>query len=182
MPHENATSDMDTMPSSPPILILPRPPPNHREKFDEAFGEGSTSNGTVKRHARENHDKAIAAVQESERKMNIVTRWTDDGKEWEAAALLVSNRRYRICVDRLESLVVKRLFELTKMNMSQTGAFSALIPDQIIEPMHRIQAADTHCKSPPSTVQDHQECSYKIQLSCKGAESPRSHFELERGH
>ncbi|KAJ7694064.1 hypothetical protein B0H17DRAFT_894770, partial [Mycena rosella] len=35
---------------------------------------------------------------------------------------LVSTRRYWLCVNKLEELVLKRLFELTKMNMSQTGA------------------------------------------------------------
>ncbi|KAJ7430044.1 hypothetical protein B0H11DRAFT_2180943 [Mycena galericulata] len=83
--------------------------------------ERSKANGTAKRHTRENYDKALAAVQESERKLDVATRWTPDSKEWADAARLVSTRRYRICVDRLELLVVKRLFELTKMNMSQTG-------------------------------------------------------------
>ncbi|KAJ7491428.1 hypothetical protein B0H11DRAFT_1912051 [Mycena galericulata] len=94
---------------------------DRKETFDTVFGEGSKANGIAKRHARENYDKALAAVQESERKLGVATRWTPDSKEWADAALLVSTRRYRICVGRLELLVVKRLFELTKMNMSQTG-------------------------------------------------------------
>lgn len=103
-----------------------------REKFDEVFGEGSTANGTVKRHARENYDKALMAVHESERKMEIHTRWSKESSEWDAAAHLVSTRRYRICVDRLEALVVKRLFELTKMNMSQTGEYAPFTADQVL--------------------------------------------------
>ncbi|KAJ7160682.1 hypothetical protein C8R43DRAFT_1086815 [Mycena crocata] len=89
--------------------------------FDTVFAEGSTSNGTARRHARENFDKAIDAVQEMERKMKIGPRWTSESPEWQKAAELVATRRYRLCVNHLEELVLKRLFELTKMNMSQTG-------------------------------------------------------------
>ncbi|KAJ6501298.1 hypothetical protein DFH09DRAFT_944884 [Mycena vulgaris] len=41
--------------------------------------------------------------------------------EWDKAAALVASRHYRLAMNRLEQLVVKRLFELTKMNMSGTG-------------------------------------------------------------
>jgi hypothetical protein len=48
-------------------------------------------------------------------------RWTHTTQEWQRAALLVSRCRYQRCLDELEGLVVSRMFELTKMNMSQTG-------------------------------------------------------------
>lgn len=48
-------------------------------------------------------------------------RWTESSPEYQQAAVLVSQRRYRRCLDELEALVVSRIFELTKMNMSQTG-------------------------------------------------------------
>ncbi|KAJ7701088.1 hypothetical protein B0H17DRAFT_1157764 [Mycena rosella] len=92
-----------------------------KKKFDEVFGEGSKANGVAKRHARENYDKAHNAVQEMEEMLQIETRWTPGGEEWNAAVTLVVTRRYRLCVNKLEELVLKRLFELTKMNMSQTG-------------------------------------------------------------
>jgi hypothetical protein len=41
--------------------------------------------------------------------------------EWRAASELVGRRRYQRCLDNLEGLIVSRMFELTKMNMSQTG-------------------------------------------------------------
>ncbi|KAJ6448968.1 hypothetical protein C8R47DRAFT_999342 [Mycena vitilis] len=85
------------------------------------FSTNSKANGTTKRHARENYDKAVAQVQEMEDKLEPTERWTGDSKEWQEAAELVSTRRYRLAVNRLEELVVKRLFELTKMNMSGTG-------------------------------------------------------------
>jgi hypothetical protein len=52
-----------------------------------------------------------------------------DSVEWQQAAEKVSMRRYQRCIDALEGLVVARMFELTKMNMSQTGkllTFSSL--------------------------------------------------------
>ncbi len=47
--------------------------------------------------------------------------WTEASPEYQQAAVLVSRRRYQRCLDELEALVVSRVFELTKMNMSQTG-------------------------------------------------------------
>ncbi|KAJ6567609.1 hypothetical protein DFH09DRAFT_1081056 [Mycena vulgaris] len=91
------------------------------ETFDIVFAEGSKENGTVKRHARENFDKAVNAVQEIEQRLEVQTRWTPGSKEWQDAALLAASRCYRLSVNWLETLVGRRLFELTKMNMSQTG-------------------------------------------------------------
>ncbi|KAJ7671708.1 hypothetical protein B0H17DRAFT_1162089 [Mycena rosella] len=50
------------------------------------------------------YDKVHNAVQEMEETLRVEARWTADGPEWNTA-----------------ELVLKRLFELTKMNMSQTG-------------------------------------------------------------
>ncbi|KAF8133486.1 hypothetical protein K438DRAFT_1507353, partial [Mycena galopus ATCC 62051] len=92
-----------------------------RQKFDEVFAEGSRSRPITKRHAREGYDRAIAEVEEIERRMEVVTRWEWESPEWVAAAELVNTRKYRTCVNDLEVLVLKRMFELTKMNMSGTG-------------------------------------------------------------
>ncbi|KAJ7351595.1 hypothetical protein DFH08DRAFT_957896 [Mycena albidolilacea] len=94
---------------------------DRKEKFDEAFGEGSTANGNTRRHARENYNKVVEAVQATERRLSIEVRWTSEDKEWTDTAELVVNRRYRRAVDSLEALVVKRLLELTKVNQSGLG-------------------------------------------------------------
>jgi hypothetical protein len=60
-------------------------------------------------------------VQLMEKKLNIGDRWMPGSEEWKAAAEKVSMRQYQHCLDTLEGLVVARMFELTKMNMSQTG-------------------------------------------------------------
>ncbi|KAG6895254.1 hypothetical protein C0992_002338 [Termitomyces sp. T32_za158] len=76
---------------------------------------------TKVRHAQEALDNALRTVQDLELQMEIVERWTPDCDAWKAAALLVGRRRYQRCLDELESLIVSRMFELSKMNMSQTG-------------------------------------------------------------
>ncbi|KAI5985962.1 hypothetical protein EDD15DRAFT_2175409 [Pisolithus albus] len=78
-------------------------------------------NKTLRRHAQENYDKDLLVVQELERKLNISRRWVPEDKEWQNAGRLVANREYRHALDNLESLVVARLFELTKMNRVGTG-------------------------------------------------------------
>ncbi|KAJ6455997.1 hypothetical protein DFH09DRAFT_1116274 [Mycena vulgaris] len=92
-----------------------------QEIFDTRCAESSKSTKTTCRHAQESYDRVLADVQESEAKMGIDPRWTLESKEWEDVALLVSRRRYRLSINQLEVLVLKRMFELTKMNMSGTG-------------------------------------------------------------
>jgi collagenase-like PrtC family protease len=83
--------------------------------------DNTLSHETRRRHALENRDKNLRVVQELEGKMGIVHRWKIGGSDWQAAAKLVVMRQYRRALDNLESLVVARIFELSKMNMSGTG-------------------------------------------------------------
>jgi hypothetical protein len=78
-------------------------------------------------HALENRDKDLLVVQELEVKLGVVMRWLPAHAEWKAAAILVGKRRYQRCLDDLEGLIVSRMFELMKMNMSQTGVHFLLI-------------------------------------------------------
>ncbi|KAF8187398.1 hypothetical protein K438DRAFT_1907534 [Mycena galopus ATCC 62051] len=91
---------------------------DRREKLKDVIAEGSTANGTVRRHARENLDRAVETVQATERQLSIEVRWTTEDPEWIQAAELVVKRRYRRAIDTLEGLVVKRILELTKVNQS----------------------------------------------------------------
>ncbi|KAF8166466.1 hypothetical protein K438DRAFT_1616907 [Mycena galopus ATCC 62051] len=82
------------------------------------MAEGSTANGTVRRHARENHDRAVETVQATEHQLSIEVGWTTEDPEWIQAAELVAKRHYRRAIDTLKGLVVKRILELTKVNQS----------------------------------------------------------------
>ncbi|KAJ7508109.1 hypothetical protein B0H11DRAFT_1704757 [Mycena galericulata] len=88
------------------------------EILDEKCAKNTKSTKVAQRHAHEGYGRALAEVEESENKMEILVRWTQDNKEWDEAAELLNTRRYRLCINELEALVLKRMFELTKMNMS----------------------------------------------------------------
>jgi len=75
----------------------------------------------MRRHAQENYEKDLKAVQELEGHLGISRRWVPEDEEWQAAARLVANRKYQQVLDNLERLVVSRIFELSKMNQSGTG-------------------------------------------------------------
>jgi hypothetical protein len=81
----------------------------------------TASTETARRHALELQKRDLAAVQALENKLNIAQRWERGSFEWQAAAEKVMMRTYQRCIDVLEGLVVARMFELTKMNRSQTG-------------------------------------------------------------
>ncbi|KAJ7065958.1 hypothetical protein B0H15DRAFT_958433 [Mycena belliarum] len=72
-------------------------------------------------HAIELHQHILLAVQDLEVRMGLVHRWVPDSEEWREAAIMVQRRRYQRALDELQGLIVARLFELTKMNMSGTG-------------------------------------------------------------
>ncbi|KAJ7204100.1 hypothetical protein GGX14DRAFT_569699 [Mycena pura] len=74
-----------------------------------------------RRHAIENHDKAQMLVNDMEVRMSIAVRWVADSEEWMDAAIMVRRRRYQRALDHLQGLIIARMFELTKMNMSGTG-------------------------------------------------------------
>ncbi|KAJ7882604.1 hypothetical protein B0H14DRAFT_2255091, partial [Mycena olivaceomarginata] len=65
--------------------------------------------------------KSLAAVQDLEVKLDIMTCWVPGCEEWDRAAKLVGNCRYQRALDQLQGLIVAHLFKLTKVNMSGTG-------------------------------------------------------------
>ncbi|KAJ7303803.1 hypothetical protein DFH08DRAFT_985980 [Mycena albidolilacea] len=83
-------------------------------KFNTVCGEGSKSRGPAKRHAREGYERALADVEAK-------SSWEWESTEWLEAEELANTRKYRKCINQLEALVLKRMFELTKMNLSGTG-------------------------------------------------------------
>jgi len=82
---------------------------------------------TSRRHAQEIERKDLLIVHVLETKLNINRRWTPEDKEWQETAIMVGKRRYQRCLDSLEGLIVSRMFELTKMNMSQTGKLLVML-------------------------------------------------------
>ena len=64
-------------------------------------------------------------LQALEEKLDVGERWTEDSPDFKKAEEYIRIRSYQRAVDKLEGLVVQRLFELTKANVSQTGETSA---------------------------------------------------------
>ncbi|KAJ3833253.1 hypothetical protein F5878DRAFT_654388 [Lentinula raphanica] len=76
---------------------------------------------TQRRHAIESRDDLKAEVQLLELRLGIKDRWVSGSEEWERVKKMVAMAKYQKALDKLEGLVVARLFELTKLNMSCTG-------------------------------------------------------------
>ncbi|KAG1784879.1 uncharacterized protein HD556DRAFT_1435328 [Suillus plorans] len=76
---------------------------------------------TTRRHAMENYEKDLKAVQELETKLGVTRRWEQEDQEWKDVGRLVANRKFQRALDHLEGLVVARIFELSKMNQAGTG-------------------------------------------------------------
>ncbi|KAF8137983.1 hypothetical protein K438DRAFT_2030893, partial [Mycena galopus ATCC 62051] len=66
-------------------------------------------------------EKDLERVEELEEILDIAERWTTESAKWEATVGEIKRRKYTIALDTLELLIVERIFELTKMNQSQTG-------------------------------------------------------------
>ncbi|KAJ7451074.1 hypothetical protein FB451DRAFT_1284595 [Mycena latifolia] len=81
---------------------------------------------TQRRQAIELRDNLLVAVHELEARLDITERWQAGCEQWSAAALMVSQRRYQRALDNLHGLVIARLFELTKCNMSGTACSRAI--------------------------------------------------------
>ncbi len=101
------------------------PPPTSRARTKKPTPK-KLSPETQLYHAEEHLKREMERVHVFELKLGLESsRWTEATPEYQQAAILVSRWRYQRCLDELEALVVSRVFELTKMNMSQTGmAFS----------------------------------------------------------
>jgi hypothetical protein len=76
---------------------------------------------TAWRHALEGYEKDLRIVQDLEKKLGINNHWEPGSAEWVNASKLVAMRKYQQALDQLEGLIVAQMFELTKLNMSQTS-------------------------------------------------------------
>ncbi|KAF8555520.1 hypothetical protein OG21DRAFT_1410799, partial [Imleria badia] len=75
----------------------------------------------------------LNVVEKFERDNNITERWTVDHPDYKASTEYVKHRNFIRAIKELKGLVVQRLFELSKANLSGTGMYSYhhLIPELI---------------------------------------------------
>lgn len=97
------------------------------EERCKASGAVPDENLEIKRRAAQKRvDKFDARALHLEEKMGLKNRWRKEDRERKDANASVVTREYKLAVNHLEALVVSRIFELTKMNMSQTGESASL--------------------------------------------------------
>jgi hypothetical protein len=88
-----------------------------------------------------------------EDRLDVGERWTPDSPEDKKASAYMQIRSYQWAVDKLEGLVVQRLFELTKANISGTGMYFSIDYLHVsLKCNFRIQTAHAHIKGPQSTI------------------------------
>lgn len=87
----------------------------------------STSKTEKRREAIiDRYDRLDVEIGQLEAQMNIPRqdRWTPANPKYVEAEKYMHERKYHRALDKLQKLVVLRLFELHKLNLSQTGEFS----------------------------------------------------------
>jgi hypothetical protein len=93
---------------------------------DYEFNYGTSASQTRKleterRHLLERKDNILREVIEMEVKMGILRRWQPADREYLDTIKYIQMRKFYRALDELRRLIVQRLFELHKLNLSQTG-------------------------------------------------------------
>ncbi|KAG6859476.1 hypothetical protein C0995_008119 [Termitomyces sp. Mi166 len=76
---------------------------------------------TARRQLNDCHETLLVENLDMEQCMNIDLRWTVNHSKYQKMAEYIANRKYEKALDHLQTLVIKRLFELHKLNLFQTG-------------------------------------------------------------
>jgi len=76
---------------------------------------------TERRYQSERYEAALLQVVALEVRLGIACRWQPTDAEYIAAAKYLSTRKYHLALNNLQRLVIQRLFELHKLNLSQTA-------------------------------------------------------------
>ncbi|KIM88060.1 hypothetical protein PILCRDRAFT_3755 [Piloderma croceum F 1598] len=95
-------------------------PVNDRHLYDTNLSQ-TQKKETECRHLAECWDNTLHEVIAMEVKMGIATRWQPSDPEYIEMANYMLKRKYHLALDNLQHLVVLQLFELHKLNLSQTG-------------------------------------------------------------
>ncbi|KAJ7785440.1 hypothetical protein B0H14DRAFT_3095663 [Mycena olivaceomarginata] len=88
---------------------------------DGTYAPGVGKAEMARRHAQEKAEKDLEQVQELESILAIAERWTTESPKWVETVAAIKQRKYQLALNGLELLIVERIFELTKMNQSETG-------------------------------------------------------------
>ncbi|KAJ8092968.1 hypothetical protein PM082_011288 [Marasmius tenuissimus] len=73
------------------------------------------------RQAQETELTLLGEIHFHEARLKIDKRWEEGSDDWNRAKAMAEMKEYQGAVDKLEALVVARIFELSKMHMAGTG-------------------------------------------------------------
>ncbi|KAG6884212.1 hypothetical protein C0992_006742, partial [Termitomyces sp. T32_za158] len=76
---------------------------------------------TERRYTSERQDQLTRDVIQLEAKLGITTRWDFSSDKFHDALQYMTERKYHQALDKLQKLVVQRLFELHKLNLNYTA-------------------------------------------------------------
>ncbi|KAL7280958.1 hypothetical protein ACG7TL_005907 [Trametes sanguinea] len=76
---------------------------------------------TRRRYLRERMEQLTAEVNAMEVRMEINNRWQPGDAQYREVVQYIAERRYHRALGKLQRLVIQRLFELHRMNLSRTG-------------------------------------------------------------
>lgn len=113
---------------------------------------------------------SVLTLQQSARNFEAklkTERWTKDSPEWIQASKSSCEQAYDKAIDKLESLVVARVFELSKMNHAGTGQLNSILLSRYESKIlnYRIQASKAHRKQSEATFTGGEDGSEGIQFS-----------------
>ncbi|KAI9057832.1 hypothetical protein FKP32DRAFT_1615023 [Trametes sanguinea] len=97
------------------------PLPRSWTRLSQSTSTTRSSVRTKVRTTQARWDTIHEEVLRREEDLNIVDRWKPGQAKFDDAYRELGQRKYRLALDKLERLVVLRLFELTKLQLSGTG-------------------------------------------------------------
>ncbi|KAI0684138.1 hypothetical protein BC835DRAFT_1293887 [Cytidiella melzeri] len=78
---------------------------------------------TERRHTMEQYERVSHDVCALEVEMGLTVRWTPYTEQYNATLKYIKDRKYHRALNKLQKLVMQRLFELHKLNVAQTGEY-----------------------------------------------------------
>ncbi|RPD78575.1 hypothetical protein L226DRAFT_457563 [Lentinus tigrinus ALCF2SS1-7] len=97
--------------------VSPHSGPTHYQGDASATAKLETRRRTLEETVRRLTSQVVAM----ELRLNITTCWAPGDKEYEETKKYIATRNYQKALGRLQRLVIQRLFELHKLNLSQTA-------------------------------------------------------------
>jgi hypothetical protein len=127
-------------------------------------------------------DRAEIAVADVERLLGIRERWKSSDDEYQSTLKYIDNKKFVRTAEEIEGLVVSRLMELEKANVSGLGLpFFHCLSSQLINNILRIQTPESYITSPDPSMCHFEECDRYLQQACTTTRSPTRTSSLFRG-